>query len=71
MCFDSSGSMTGLRLEFAKATVRKIIDTLSDDDFFNVITVSVVMIAKYNFPEFEILCVLFRENSYQWWVGLA
>ena len=37
--------MTGLRLEIAKATVRKIIDTLSDDDFFNVITVSVVAMA--------------------------
>ncbi|XP_074645886.1 voltage-dependent calcium channel subunit alpha-2/delta-3-like [Tubulanus polymorphus] len=34
---DSSGSMTGLRLEIAKATVRKILDTLSDNDYFNII----------------------------------
>ena len=37
---DASGSMTGLRLEIARAAVRKIIDTLSDDDFFNVMNVS-------------------------------
>ena len=37
---DSSGSMKGLRMEIAKATVEKIVDTLSDDDFFNVIKVS-------------------------------
>jgi len=36
---DVSGSMTGLRVEIAKATVDKILDTLSDDDFFNVIKV--------------------------------
>lgn len=37
---DSSGSMKGLRIEIAKATVEKILDTLSDDDFFNVIKYS-------------------------------
>ena len=36
---DASGSMTGLRLEIAKHTVRVIISTLADDDFFNVLTV--------------------------------
>ena len=36
---DVSGSMKGLRTEIAKATVKKIIDTLSDDDFFNVMNV--------------------------------
>ena len=36
---DVSGSMMGLRTEIAKATVKKIIDTLSDDDFFNVLNV--------------------------------
>jgi len=36
---DSSGSMKGLRMEIAKATVEKIVDTLSDDDFFNVVRV--------------------------------
>lgn len=34
---DSSGSMKGLRMEIAKATVKKIVETLNDDDFFNVI----------------------------------
>ena len=37
---DVSGSMKGLRIEIAKATVEKILDTLTDDDFFNVIMVS-------------------------------
>jgi len=32
--------MKGLRIEIAKATVEKILDTLTDDDFFNVIMVS-------------------------------
>ncbi|XP_072027296.1 LOW QUALITY PROTEIN: voltage-dependent calcium channel subunit alpha-2/delta-3-like [Amphiura filiformis] len=34
---DASGSMTGLRMEIARHTVRVVIKTLSDDDFFNVI----------------------------------
>ena len=33
--------MTGQRLEIAKATVEKILQTLSDDDYFNVIKVDV------------------------------
>ncbi|KAK2145366.1 hypothetical protein LSH36_683g02013 [Paralvinella palmiformis] len=37
---DVSGSMKGLRMEIAKATVEKILETLSDDDFFNVIKFS-------------------------------
>ena len=36
---DVSGSMKGLRIEIAKATVEKILETLTDDDFFNVIMV--------------------------------
>jgi len=36
---DTSGSMKGLRIEIAKATVAKIVDTLSDDDFFNIVKV--------------------------------
>ena len=36
---DTSGSMKGLRIEIAKTTVKKIVDTLSDNDFFNVIKV--------------------------------
>lgn len=38
---DVSGSMKGLRLTIAKQTVSSILDTLGDDDFFNIITVSV------------------------------
>jgi len=38
---DVSGSMKGLRIEIAKATVQKILDTLTDDDFFNVIMVRI------------------------------
>lgn len=36
---DSSGSMTGLRMEIAKETVESILDTLSDDDYFNILKV--------------------------------
>ncbi|KAK2184995.1 hypothetical protein NP493_248g03021 [Ridgeia piscesae] len=40
LLIDTSGSMTGQRLEIAKATVEKILQTLSDDDYFNVIKFS-------------------------------
>jgi len=36
---DRSGSMKGVRLEIARSTVEKIFTTLTDDDYFNVITV--------------------------------
>lgn len=36
---DRSGSMKGVRLEIARSTVKKIFSTLTDDDYFNVITV--------------------------------
>jgi len=34
---DASGSMKGLSMEIARETVKKIIETLSDDDYFNII----------------------------------
>jgi hypothetical protein len=37
---DRSGSMTGLRLGIAKKLIEAIMDTLSDNDFFNVLTFS-------------------------------
>ncbi|XP_033647873.1 voltage-dependent calcium channel subunit alpha-2/delta-3-like [Asterias rubens] len=37
---DTSGSMTGVRIEIAKHTVNTIMGTLGDDDFFNVLTFS-------------------------------
>ncbi|ESN98652.1 hypothetical protein HELRODRAFT_67485, partial [Helobdella robusta] len=37
---DTSGSMTGLRIEIAKSTVIKILDTFNEDDYFNVISFS-------------------------------
>lgn len=37
---DVSGSMKGLRLTIARQTVSSILDTLGDDDFFNIIAVS-------------------------------
>lgn len=40
---DVSGSMKGLRLTIAKQTVSSILDTLGDDDFFNIIAVSVAV----------------------------
>lgn len=38
---DVSGSMKGLRLTIARQTVSSILDTLGDDDFFNIIAVSI------------------------------
>ena len=52
---DVSGSMKGLRIEIAKATVEKILDTLTDDDFFNVIMV------RKRIVSFS--CVLDQRNS--------
>lgn len=46
---DISGSMTGQRNEIAKATVLKILDTLSDEDYFNVIRVCFFFIYLYIF----------------------
>jgi hypothetical protein len=37
---DTSGSMTGSRLEIAKKLVEFLFDTLTDNDFFNIITYS-------------------------------
>ncbi len=37
---DRSGSMTGLRLQIAKKLIGAIMDTLSDNDFFNILTFS-------------------------------
>ena len=39
---DVSGSMKGLRLTIARQTVSSILDTLGDDDFFNIIAVSLM-----------------------------
>ncbi|CAB1354120.1 unnamed protein product [Coregonus sp. 'balchen'] len=39
---DVSGSMKGLRLTIARQTVSSILDTLGDDDFFNIIAVSLI-----------------------------
>lgn len=37
---DLSGSMLGQRFEIAKQTIESILDTLYDNDFFNVLAVS-------------------------------
>ncbi|KAL3852948.1 hypothetical protein ACJMK2_016553, partial [Sinanodonta woodiana] len=37
---DTSGSMKGLRMEIARSTIHEIIDTLTDDDHFNIILFS-------------------------------
>ncbi|XP_051528530.1 voltage-dependent calcium channel subunit alpha-2/delta-3-like isoform X7 [Myxocyprinus asiaticus] len=37
---DVSGSMKGLRLTIARQTVASILDTLGDDDFFNIIAIN-------------------------------
>lgn len=37
---DSSGSMKGSRMAIARSTVKKILNTLDDDDYFNIIRVN-------------------------------
>lgn len=60
---DVSGSMKGLRLTIAKQTVSSILDTLGDDDFFNIIAVSVSgFIFLYYFSSI-ISCYLSRFTS--------
>lgn len=41
---DVSGSMKGLRLTIARQTVSSILDTLGDDDFFNIIAVRLLSV---------------------------
>ena len=36
---DTSGSMKGLSMDIARETVKKIVETLNDDDYFNIIQV--------------------------------
>ena len=38
---DTSGSMKGLRMQIARSTVYQILDTLTDDDYFNIIKVPI------------------------------
>ena len=44
---DVSGSMKGLRLTIARQTVSSVLDTLGDDDFFNIIAVRPVCVCLY------------------------
>jgi uncharacterized protein YegL len=55
---DVSGSMKGLRLTIAKQTVSSILDTLGDDDFFNIIAVSVLILCFFHFGPFALLLLL-------------
>ena len=48
---DTSGSMTGIRLEIAKKLIEFLFDTFTDNDFFNIITYSNV--ANFLMPEFS------------------
>jgi voltage-dependent calcium channel alpha-2/delta-3 len=41
---DLSGSMLGQRFEIAKQTIESILDTLYDNDFFNVLAVSLKIV---------------------------
>lgn len=41
---DLSGSMLGQRLEIAKQTINSILETLSDNDFFNIMAVRCVFL---------------------------
>lgn len=46
---DTSGSMKGLRMTIAKHTVSTILDTLGENDFVNIIAVSVTSCSKTPF----------------------
>jgi hypothetical protein len=46
---DISGSMTGLRLEIGKKLIEFLLDTLTDNDFFNILTFSNSV--SYLFPD--------------------
>lgn len=37
---DTSGSMKGLRMEITRSTIERILETFSNKDYFNIITVS-------------------------------
>ena len=47
---DISGSMTGLRLEIAKKLVESLMDTFTDNDFFNILTFSNTVQYLMNLP---------------------
>ena len=49
---DTSGSMTGMRLEIGKKLIEFLFDTFTDNDFFNIITYSneVIHLSKFIFP---------------------
>lgn len=65
---DVSGSMKGLRLTIAKQTVSSILDTLGDDDFFNIIAVSVSGLLLFFFtiflPSFIAICHVLLHTSH-------
>lgn len=44
---DTSGSMKGRRRIITVKTIQKLLETLSDDDHFNIITVSLVDIIQF------------------------
>ncbi|XP_071960155.1 voltage-dependent calcium channel subunit alpha-2/delta-3-like isoform X2 [Antedon mediterranea] len=58
---DKSGSMLGILLEIAKHTARTIIDTLGDDDFFNVLAFNDT--TSYTEPCFENEGMLVQANA--------
>ncbi|XP_033096917.1 voltage-dependent calcium channel subunit alpha-2/delta-3-like isoform X2 [Anneissia japonica] len=58
---DKSGSMLGILLEIAKHTARVIIDTLGDDDFFNVLAFNET--TSYTEPCFEDNDMLVQANA--------
>ena len=47
---DVSGSMTGLRLEIGKKLIDFILDTFTDNDFFNIITYSNTVMLQIDKP---------------------
>lgn len=60
--------MKGLRLTIAKQTVSSILDTLGDDDFFNIIAVSVsgFFFFFFFFFHYLLLSVMFYITQYTW-----
>jgi hypothetical protein len=61
---DASGSMTGLKKSIAIQTVETILDTLSDDDFVQIIKVNKLFFKPINILLLLNMIVSRRSNIY-------
>ena len=62
---DTSGSMTGLRLEIAKKLIESLMDTFTDNDFFNILTFSSGVQYLMNLPNETHYCNRLVQAGYR------